>query len=82
VLSHGRPTVTTAGFLTEPIWEESGAVVLTPAGDAEAMAQAAADLLADAPRRQEIGRRAAALYARRFDISHTIAALRSEVRAA
>lgn len=76
-LSHGVPIVTTAGVLTEPIWEGSEAVVLVPAGDLEALAAATATLLADPIRRAALGRRAAALYDERFDLRHTIAALRS-----
>jgi glycosyltransferase involved in cell wall biosynthesis len=76
-LSHGRPMVTTQGWLTEPIWREADAVVLAPAGDAGALAAETAALLTDATRRQAIGARAAALYDARFDVRHSVAALRS-----
>jgi glycosyltransferase involved in cell wall biosynthesis len=81
-LRHGRPIVTTAGRLTEGLWEESGAVVLAPVGDASAIAAAAAALLADPVRAAGIGRCAAALYDSRFDVRHAVATLRSPARAA
>jgi hypothetical protein len=76
-LSHGRPTVTTLGWLTEPLWTESGAIVLAPVGDPHALAAATATMLFDVAQREEMGRRGAALYAARFDVRHTIAALRA-----
>ena len=75
-LSHGRPTVTTLGWLTEPLWTESGAIVLAPVGDPHALAAATATMLFDVARREEIGRRGAALYDARFDVRHAVAALR------
>jgi glycosyltransferase involved in cell wall biosynthesis len=81
-LRHGRPIVTTAGRLTERLWEESGAVVLAPAGDAPALARATTALLADPVRAADIGRRAAALYDSRFDVRHAVATLRAPARAA
>ena len=75
-LSHGRPTVTTVGWLTEPLWTESGAIVLAPVDDPHALAAATATMLFDVAQREEMGRRGAALYAARFDVRHTIAALR------
>jgi hypothetical protein len=76
-LSHGRPLVTTAGRLTEPLWAETGAGVLVPADDCHALAVAAAAMLFDPSRREAVGRRGAALYQARFDSRHTIAALRA-----
>jgi glycosyltransferase involved in cell wall biosynthesis len=75
-LAHGRPLVTTTGWLTEPFWAESHAVSLAPAGESDALAAAALAVLHDLHRRHELGRRAAALYDARFDVRHTIAALR------
>lgn len=74
-LAHGLAVVTTAGRLTEPLWEASGAVALAPAGDPEAIAGAVARLLADAAGRARLGARARALYRERFDLAHTVAAL-------
>lgn len=75
-LAHGLPVVTNAGRLTEPLWQTSGAVALAPAGDPEAMAAAVARLLGDADERARLGARALALYRERFDLAHTVAALR------
>ena len=77
-LSHGRPIVTTSGWLTEPLWAEAGAAVLAPVDDPHALAAAAATILFDVSRREAIGRRAAALYDARFHVRHSVAALRSE----
>lgn len=76
-LAHGRAIVTTAGWLTEPMWAESGAAVLAPVDDPRALAAAAATILLDVGRREELGRRAAALYDARFAVRHTVAALRA-----
>ena len=76
-MSHGRPIVTTQGFLTEPLWAESGAVALAPEGDSRAFGHAIARLLDDQALRQRLGRRAAELYLERFDLRHTISTLRN-----
>lgn len=76
-LSHGRAIVTTAGWLTEPMWAEAGAAVLAPVDDPHALAAAAAMILLDVSQREEIARRAAELYDARFAVRHTIAALRA-----
>jgi glycosyltransferase involved in cell wall biosynthesis len=76
-LSHGRPLVTTVGWLTEPMWSETGAAVLTAVDDSHALAVAAAAMLVDRRRREEIGRCAVTLYNERFHIRHSVAALRS-----
>jgi glycosyltransferase involved in cell wall biosynthesis len=75
-LSHARPTVTSDGRMTEEMWSESGAVVLTPDGDAEAMAAAAADLLSDPEARRRLSQRADRLYRDRFALENTIRVLR------
>lgn len=76
-LAHGRAIVTTAGWLTEPMWAESGAAVLAPVDNPHALAAAAVTILFDVSQREEIARRAAALYDARFAVRHTIAALRA-----
>jgi glycosyltransferase involved in cell wall biosynthesis len=76
-LSHGRPTVTTTGRLTEPLWSESGALVLTPADHAFDLAAVTASLLADPARLLQLAGRARSLYTERFDLAHTIETLRS-----
>lgn len=75
-LAHRRAVLTTAGGLTEPLWAQSRAVALVAADDAAAMGAALARLIDDAPERARLGAAAGALYAERFDLAHTIAALR------
>jgi glycosyltransferase involved in cell wall biosynthesis len=75
-LAHGLAVVTTKGALTEDFWQESGAVVLAPAGDVAGMASAARALLGDAARRREVGESARATYALHFDLPHLTAKLR------
>jgi glycosyltransferase involved in cell wall biosynthesis len=75
-LSHAKAMVTTLGPLSEPLWRDSGAAVFVPADEIGSLADAAASLLESAPRRDALGARAAALYREKFDVAHTIAALR------
>jgi glycosyltransferase involved in cell wall biosynthesis len=75
-LTHERALVTTAGTLTEAFWALDHAAVLMPAGDPVRIADAVVSLLADASRRAVLGARALALYRGRFDVAHTIKALR------
>ncbi len=77
VLAHGRAAVTTQGLLTEPLWRQSGAVALAPVGDSEAYASAVHELIGDKDRRREYEIAAKALYDDRFDLRHTITALRA-----
>jgi len=76
-IGNGVPTVTTHGALTEPVWMETGAVALAPAGDAAAFVDAADALLRDADARAAIGRRASAAYGAHFSMERTVAILRS-----
>ena len=75
-LAHERALVTTAGSLTEAFWALDHAAVLIPAGDPVRIVGAVVSLLADASRRAVLGARALALYRGRFDVAHTIKALR------
>lgn len=75
-LAHGLPVVTTKGALTESLWEESGAVLLTEPGDVIGMARAVGELLADAARRKGLGELARATYRLHFDLPHLMAKLR------
>lgn len=75
-LAHGLPIVTTSGPLTESFWDENGAVLLAPAEDLQAQAQATERLLANPEQRSRLSCAALKLYDERFDIQHTIAALR------
>jgi len=76
-LQHGRPTVTTSGRLTEPLWHESRAVAIAPANDIPAIAALVHQLIGNAGERQRLGTAARELYDRRFDIRHAVAALRA-----
>jgi glycosyltransferase involved in cell wall biosynthesis len=75
-LAHERALVTTTGALTEAFWALDHAAVLVPADDPSALAEAAVNLLADPARRASLGARALALYRGRFDVAHTVKALR------
>ncbi len=77
-LANGRPVITTTGRFTEPLWAASGAVALTPDGDAAAMTIAAERLLNDAAARQRLSAAAHTLYQARFNIRHVVAALRTQ----
>jgi glycosyltransferase involved in cell wall biosynthesis len=81
-LEHGRPIVTTSGRLTEPLWEESRAVALAPASDIPAIAGLVHRLIGDGNERQRLATAARDLYDRRFDIRHTVAALRASFNGA
>jgi glycosyltransferase involved in cell wall biosynthesis len=81
-LQHGRPIVTTSGQLTEPLWEESRAVALAPANDIPSVAGLVHRLIGDGNERQRLGTAARELYDRRFDIRHTVAALRASFNGA
>ena len=68
--------LTTTGALTEPVWSETGAVALEPAGDTPALVRTARALLADGGRRSTLAARGARTYAERFALTHTIDTLR------
>jgi glycosyltransferase involved in cell wall biosynthesis len=74
-LSHGKAIVTNSGRLSETIWQASGAVVLAPISS-EGLGREAATLLADPRRRESLGSAAKVLYCQKFDLRHTIKALR------
>jgi glycosyltransferase involved in cell wall biosynthesis len=75
-LAHGRAIVTTSGHLTESLWAESGAVALSPVNDLRANAALGLSILFDPVQRRRLERSAQRLYCERFDIGHTIDALR------
>jgi glycosyltransferase involved in cell wall biosynthesis len=75
-LAHGLPIVTTVGHLTESLWDESGAVVLCRVGDDLSLVEATQQLLNDATERERLGSAAESVYRARFDVKHTVAALR------
>ena len=74
-LSHGKTILTTSSAVTEPVWEQSGAVGLTPSGDADAFVKRLREVLQDPAERSRLSHAARKLYEERFDISLTIAAL-------
>jgi glycosyltransferase involved in cell wall biosynthesis len=76
-LSHGRPLVTTKGPLTENLWEAWGAAALADAGDPGALAAVAATVLHNRALARRLAAAGRALYDARFDVRHTIAALRN-----
>ncbi|MGD0296803.1 MAG: glycosyltransferase [Bryobacteraceae bacterium] len=75
-LSHGVPTVSTSGELTEPLWSESNAVALAAPGDASAFLEHVRRLEMDPSERRRMGRAASQLYRERFDVPHIILTLR------
>jgi glycosyltransferase involved in cell wall biosynthesis len=70
-LALGVATLTTTGTLTEPLWHESGAAALVPAGDAGRLRDAALALLADERARRAQGGRGAECYGERFSIERS-----------
>jgi glycosyltransferase involved in cell wall biosynthesis len=76
-LAHGRAVVTTNGVATEPLWAQSGAVAMAPVDDHDAMQSLIARMVADEGERLRMASAAKKLYAQRFALRHTIAALRS-----
>jgi glycosyltransferase involved in cell wall biosynthesis len=79
-LALGVPTVTNAGFLSEPVWgaESDGVAVAASAEPADLVAAAEAVLALSPAERSARGRAAAAWYRARFAPEHTLARLRSE----
>jgi glycosyltransferase involved in cell wall biosynthesis len=75
-LSHGRPTITTEGALTEPFWRKSGAVTLAPAGASEAFVELAIRFLENPEARASLGEAGRDFYRREFDIEHVVGLLR------
>ena len=76
-LAHARTVVTTKGLFTEPLWEKSGAVVMVEVDDTCAFVCAVSGLLEDPRQRRHYASAAKALYANRFDVRHTVDALRA-----
>jgi glycosyltransferase involved in cell wall biosynthesis len=75
-ISHGKAVVTTGGPLSEPLWNQTDAVALSPAGDTDAFLENVRRFRADASERRRVGQLARTLYRERFDLKHTVAALR------
>jgi glycosyltransferase involved in cell wall biosynthesis len=75
-LAHGVAVVSTVGWLTEPLWESAEVVMLAPVDDAVMLADEVGALLASPTTRTQIAAAGRQLYDARFDVRHTIAALR------
>ena len=75
-LEHGKAIATTIGKFSEDLWSESGAVMLAPDGDADALARCAIELVDNRDRAHAVGCAAIKLYRDVFDLRHTISALR------
>jgi glycosyltransferase involved in cell wall biosynthesis len=73
----GVPIVTTTGRLTEPFWEMSRAVRVSPVGDCAHIIENVRSLLANAEERRRLVATARLFYERMFDLSRTVAELRS-----
>jgi len=76
VLAHGRSVVTTFGPMTESIWRESKAVAMAPADEPAKLVRLVVELADDEVQRRQFESAANVLYDERFDIRHTISALR------
>jgi glycosyltransferase involved in cell wall biosynthesis len=76
-LEHARAIVTTQGLLTEPLWAQRGAVALVPVGDSADFASTVCELIADEDRWRRYGFAAKDLYTSRFELRHTVEALRA-----
>jgi glycosyltransferase involved in cell wall biosynthesis len=74
-LSVGRAVVTTSGHLTEPLWKESGAVLMRDVSNPAGFAEAAVRLLGDRAERDRLAESGRRLFDRQFDVAHTVAAL-------
>jgi glycosyltransferase involved in cell wall biosynthesis len=75
-LALGVPIVTTSGRLTEHLWAQAGAVSLVAVHDPHALTAEVLRLLAHDDDRRAFATRGRALYAQRFDLQHTLGALR------
>jgi glycosyltransferase involved in cell wall biosynthesis len=71
-VAHGKAVATVEGRFTEPEWRASGAVSLSPVGDAPALAANIRALLRDHDARAKLGQAAAKLYQERFSVERTI----------
>lgn len=75
LLRAGRPVVTNAGSLTEPLWHNNPAIALVDRPDGALVGRAAVALLQDAPRHASLRAAALDLYASRFAPRHAVAPL-------
>jgi glycosyltransferase involved in cell wall biosynthesis len=80
-LAHGVAVVATDGWLTEPIWRASDAAALVPADDPALLADETVRLLHARDARTALAAAGQRLYDGRFDLRHTIDALRGTAAA-
>jgi glycosyltransferase involved in cell wall biosynthesis len=71
-LAHGRPTVTTLGGISEPVWAQSGAAALAPAAEPAALIATVEALLADPAARDRLGATARQVYQQHFALERTL----------
>jgi hypothetical protein len=77
-LSHGRPTITTIGWQSEPLWKTSGGLALVPAEDRKAFVDVALGLIASPEQRASLAAAGRELYRRQFDIRNIVDLVRSQ----
>lgn len=75
-ISHAKAIVTTTSDATEPIWRDSAAVGLVPAGDAQGFVKLLGQILQDPAERVRLSESALRLYREHFDVPHIVATLR------
>jgi FkbM family methyltransferase len=75
-LALGIPVVTTDGFLTEPLWRETGAVALAPAGSPSDLVDIVETLLASSVERALLAEQGQVCYDRNFAVEGLIRRLR------
>ena len=76
-LRFGVPIVTTRGYLTEKLWDETRSVKLSAVGDDAALTDNVAALLSSGDARNFLGAAGRALYFEYFDVVRTIDELRT-----
>ena len=76
-LAHGVPLVTTSGWASEPLWQESGAVAIVSAADLDGFVREADRLLNDETARQRAAQASRVLYKNHFAIERIAETLRS-----
>lgn len=75
-LSLGVPIVTTDGWLTEPFWRDSNAILLAHVSDSVGFARHVRRLLREEQDRRQLAERSRALYESRFSARRVVDALR------
>jgi glycosyltransferase involved in cell wall biosynthesis len=76
-LALGRPIVSNQGFLSEPLWRDRGAVLLTPTPEPAALLDLTLRAVADADLRAATAAQGAALYREKFSLERVLVGYRS-----